>query len=151
MLHDVDHRRGTLFVRKGKGARDRHVPVGARALGWIARYVQGARPVLLGTKDSEALFLTPRGGALAPNTLSPTVARYLRAGAPGKPGSCHLFRHSAATLMLDAGADVRHVAEMLGHQRLETTMIYTRVSMDKLRKVHAATHPAERPRRLQQS
>jgi hypothetical protein len=55
---------------------------------------------------------------------------------------CHLFRHTAATLMLDAGADVRHVAEMLGHQKLETTMIYTRVSLAKLREVHAACHPA---------
>ena len=70
----------------------------------------------------------------------------MRAGAPDKKGSCHLFRHSTATLMLDAGADVRHVAEMLGHAKLETTMGYTRVSMGKLQEVHSRTHPAEQPR-----
>ena len=75
------------------------------------------------------------------------VTAYVRAGAPDKHGSCHLFRHTTATLMLDAGADVRYVAEMLGHRKLETTMIYTRVSLAKLREVHAATHPAEQVRR----
>lgn len=144
---DVDHRRGTLFVRQGKGARDRHVPIGDRALSWIARYCDQARPALVRSIDTDTLFLTPRGGPLSCDTLSRKVASYLRAGAPGKPGSCHLFRHTAATLMLDAGADVRHVAEMLGHRNLETTMVYTRVSMEKLRQVHAATHPAERSRR----
>jgi site-specific recombinase XerC len=59
-----------------------------------------------------------------------------------KSGSCHLLRHSMATLMLEGGADIRYVAEMLGHARLETTQRYTRVSIDRLRAVHAATHPA---------
>jgi integrase/recombinase XerD len=70
----------------------------------------------------------------------------MKAGAPTKRGSCHMFRHTAATLMLDGGADVRYVAEMLGHQKLETTMIYTRVSLTKLSAVHAACHPAEATR-----
>ena len=89
------------------------------------------------------------GGRFAPDVLSRMVTAYIRAGAPAKHGSCHLFRHTTATLMLDAGADVRYVAEMLGHQKLETTMTYTRVSMAKLREVHAATHPAERGARRQ--
>jgi integrase/recombinase XerD len=71
------------------------------------------------------------------------VSAYVKAGAPTKSGSCHLFRHTTATLMLDAGADVRHVAEMLGHQKLDTTMGYTRVSMAKLQEVHSKCHPAE--------
>jgi integrase/recombinase XerD len=75
------------------------------------------------------------------------VTAYVRAGAPDKHGSCHLFRHTTATLMLEAGADVRYVAELLGHRKLETTMIYTRVSLVKLRQVHSATHPAENPTR----
>jgi integrase/recombinase XerD len=90
--------------------------------------------------------LTTTGGRFAPDVLSRTVTAYVRAGAPEKPGSCHLFRHTTATLMLDAGADVRYISEMLGHRKLETTMIYTRVSVAKLREVHAATHPAERRR-----
>ncbi len=74
--------------------------------------------------------------------MSRTVTAYVRAGAPTKRGSCHLFRHTAATLMLEGGADIRYVAEMLGHAKLETTALYTRVSIAKLRAVHAATHPA---------
>jgi integrase/recombinase XerD len=65
----------------------------------------------------------------------------LEASGVGKPGSCHLFRHSAATLMLEGGADVRYVAELLGHEKLESTKIYTRVSIERLRAVHEATHP----------
>ena len=68
---------------------------------------------------------------------------YIHAGT-GKPGSCHLLRHTAATGMLEGGADIRYVAELLGHARLETTQIYTRVSIDKLTEVHARTHPSAR-------
>jgi len=142
-MADVDHARGTLFVRQGKGGRDRHVPIGERARQWVERYTDEARPAL-DTTGSDTLFLTVTGGHFAPDVLSRMVTAYITAGAPTKHGSCHLFRHTAATLMLDAGADVRYVAEMLGHQKLETTMTYTRVSLAKLREVHAATHPAER-------
>ena len=69
------------------------------------------------------------------------VRAHVLAGVPMKRGSRHLFRHTAATLMLEAGADIRYVGEMLGHAKLETTQVYTRVSIDKLRQVHAATHP----------
>ena len=142
---DIDHARGTLFVRQGKGARDRFVPIGERARHWVIRYANEVRPALE-TRSCSTLFLTVTGGALAPDVLTRMVSAYVRAGAPDKKGSCHLFRHSTATLMLDAGADVRHVAEMLGHQKLETTMGYTRVSMGKLQEVHARTHPAEQAR-----
>jgi integrase/recombinase XerD len=148
---DIDHGRGTLFVRQGKGARDRHVPIGERAISWVERYCDNARGFFAPTPDVDTLFLTVTGGRFAPDVLSRMVTAYVRAGAPAKHGSCHLFRHTAATLMLDAGADVRYVAEMLGHQKLETTMTYTRVSMAKLREVHAATHPAERGARTQAS
>jgi len=143
-VSDVDHARGTLFVRQGKGGRDRYVPIGERACRWVERYCDDARPVLARRVDADTLFLTTNGGPLACDVLSRTVTAYVTAGAPAKHGSCHLFRHTAATLMLDAGADVRYVAEMLGHAKLETTMTYTRVSLAKLREVHAATHPAER-------
>jgi integrase/recombinase XerD len=143
---DVDDDRGTLFVRQGKGGRDRHVPIGERARYWVRRYLDEARPHVAPVPDVDTLFLTNTGGRFAPDVLSRMATAYIRAGAPDKPGSCHLFRHTAATLMLDAGADVRHISEMLGHKKLETTMIYTRVSLAKLREVHAATHPAERGR-----
>jgi integrase/recombinase XerD len=89
------------------------------------------------------LFLSTTGRPLVSDVLTRLVGAYVRAGAGAKKGSCHLFRHTTATLMLDAGADVRHVAEMLGHQKLDTTMQYTRVSMAKLQEVHARCHPAE--------
>lgn len=141
---DIDQSRGSLFVRQGKGARDRFVPIGDRARTWVQRYLDGVRPGLEIRPHQTTLFLSVTGGTLAPDVLSRMVSGYVRAGAPTKPGSCHLFRHSTATLMLDAGADVRYIAEMLGHQKLETTMGYTRVSMAKLAEVHARCHPAER-------
>ena len=144
---DIDHARGTVFVRQGKGGRDRHVPIGERARKWVEHHVDEARPALVSPSGSDTLFLSVTGRPIAPDVLSRAVSAYITAGAPTKHGSCHLFRHTAATLMLDAGADVRYVAEMLGHQKLETTMTYTRVSLAKLRDVHAATHPAERAAR----
>jgi len=143
-VSDVDHARGTLFVRQRKGGHDPYVPIGERARRWVERYCDDARPVLARRVNADTLFLTTNGGSLACDVLSRTVTAYVSAGAPAKHGRCHLFRHTAATLMLDAGADVRYVAEMLGHAKLETTMTYTRVSLAKLREVHAATHPAER-------
>jgi integrase/recombinase XerD len=140
-IWDVDHARGTVFVRHGKGARDRHVPIGARALLWVARYFDLVRPKLV-AKQTDVLFLSASGGPLCADWLSRTTKAYISAGAPAKRGSCHLFRHTAATLMLEGGADIRYVSEMLGHAKLESTALYTRVSIAKLRAVHAATHPA---------
>jgi len=143
---DIDHARRTLFVRQGKGARDRFVPIGERACHWVQRYLDQARPELERCRAHPALFLSVTGGGIAPDVMSRLVSAYIQAVAPAKKGSCHLFRHTTATLMLDAGADVRFIAEMLGHQKLETTMTYTRVSMAKLQEVHARCHPAEQPR-----
>lgn len=148
LVDDVDQARGILFVRQGKGARDRFVPIGERARYWVQRYRDEVRPELENESHQTALFLSVTGRTIATDVLSRMVTAYVRAGAPSKAGSCHLFRHTAATLMLDAGADVRHIAEMLGHQRLESTMTYTRVSMVKLQEVHARFHPAERVPRI---
>jgi integrase/recombinase XerD len=143
-LGDVDHARGTLFVRHGKGGKDRYVPIGDRALFWIARYVEEIRPSLVGEPDHEMLFVAYTGRPLSRDFLSEAVKDYIDAAGISKHGSCHLLRHTAATLMLEGGADIRFVAEMLGHTRLETTQIYTRVSIYQLRRVHAATHPGAR-------
>jgi integrase/recombinase XerD len=142
-VNDIDVARGSLFVRQGKGARDRFVPIGERARYWVARYLREVRPQLVRDNRQATLFLSTTGRPLVSDVLTRLVGAYIRAGASTKKGSCHLFRHTTATLMLDAGADVRHVAEMLGHQKLDTTMQYTRVSMAKLQEVHARCHPAE--------
>ena len=142
LVTDIDFARGTIFVRSGKGAKDRYVPIGERALFWLRLYLELVRPRFLTTDDDARLFLTSRGTSLCPDWLSRRIRRYLQQAGIPKKGSCHLLRHTVATLMLGGGADIRYVAEMLGHARLETTQRYTRVSIDQLRRVHASSHPA---------
>jgi len=84
------------------------------------------------------------GKPLTPNYLSWVARRYVRAAKVAKNGACHIFRHTMATLMLEGGADIRYIQAMLGHKRLDTTQIYTHVSIRMLQQVHAATHPAAR-------
>lgn len=139
---DVDLDRGTLFVYRGKGAKDRHVPVGERALFWVRLYLGIVRPLFDASDSTETLFLSSVGTPLCADWLCRRVRAYLRRAGINKRGSCHLLRHSVATLMLEGGADIRYVAEMLGHARLETTQRYTRVSIERLRAVHATCHPA---------
>ena len=142
LVRDIDLDRGTVFVRSGKGAKDRFVPIGERALFWVRLYTGTARLALLAGRPSEHLFISSAGTALCPDWLCRQVRRYLAAAGIHKRGSCHLLRHTVATLMLEGGADIRYVAEMLGHASLETTQRYTHVSIDRLRTVHATTHPA---------
>jgi len=143
-VHDVDFAGGALTVRKGKGGKDRVVPIGERALAWIEKYLADARPALARAGDeADTLFLSERGGKpLTVAYLSSMATRYVTRAGFGKSGSCHLFRHTCATLMLEGGADIRHVQEQLGHACLQTTQIYTHVSISRLKEVHAATHPA---------
>ncbi len=125
-----------------KGAKDRYVPIGERALFWVRLYVEIVRPGFVTSRFPDHLFLSSSGTPLCPDWLCRKVRDYLRAAGIEKRGSCHLLRHSVATLMLEGGADIRYVAEMLGHARLETTQRYTRVSIDRLRAIHATCHPA---------
>jgi len=144
VVWDVDASRQTLFIREGKGRKDRVVPLGERALFWLDRYRSEVRPLLLWERGEEHLFLSMRGEPLDADSIGSTIAAYIEKAQLGKRGGCHLFRHTCATLMLEGGADVRYVQEMLGHAKLETTAIYTRVAISKLRQVHAATHPGAR-------
>ena len=139
---DLDRERRTLLVRRGKGLKDRFVPIGERALAWLDKYLAEARPLLTRHRETPLLFVSKNGHRLHANQLSKIVRDYLRAAEIAKPGACHLFRHTTATLMLEAGADVRYIQALLGHTRLSTTQIYTHVSIAKLREVHERTHPA---------
>lgn len=142
-LREVDTHAGVVFVREGKGRKDRVVPIGARALAWLARYRDEVRP--LWVRDGErALWLRPDGAALSRNQLTDRMKLLLREAGIDKPGACHILRHSMATHMLEGGADVRYVQAMLGHAHLSTTAIYTHVTIGQLQAVHAATHPAAR-------
>jgi integrase/recombinase XerD len=142
-LWDVDAERGTLTVRQGKGKKDRIVPIGARALAWIEKYLTEARPLLATAQSRDALFITPTGEPYKVDSLTVLVRRYVLDSGLGKTGACHLFRHTAATLMLENGADIRHIQALLGHANLNTTQLYTRVSIAALKAVHEATHPAK--------
>jgi integrase/recombinase XerD len=140
-IYDVDLPRGLLWVRKGKGNRQRVVPIGDRAGAWVEKYLTEARPQLL-AGDTEALFLSDYGQPIKPEQVADKVKRYLRFAGVDKPGATHLLRHACATHMLEGGADIRFIQEMLGHANLQTTEIYTHVSIDKLIAVHRATHPS---------
>ena len=140
----LDRPRGLVTIRQGKGRRDRVVPVGPRTLGWLDRYLTGVRPRWVRAPDPGTLFLTAHGAPLHPNHLSALVRAYVQAAQVGTRGACHLFRHTMATLMLEGGADIRFIQQMLGHAKLTTTQLYTHVSIRQLQAVHAATHPAGR-------
>lgn len=143
-IRDLDAERGILMVRLGKGKRDRVVPIGERAVAWVMKYLEDVRPLwALAADDDGALFLSDRGGPLSPDTLTKIGRRRMEdSGLYQKGDACHVFRHSAATAMLEGGADIRFIAEFLGHAQISTTQLYTRVTIDKLKAVHEATHPA---------
>jgi len=143
---DIDLERLALLVREGKGARDRMVPLGERAARWILKYSTDVRPLYAVEPDTGALWLGRRGTRLKPKRLSRLVRGYVERAGLGKTGACHLFRHTMATLMLEGGADVRHIQEILGHAELSTTAIYTHISIKQLQEVHRRTHPARMTR-----
>jgi integrase/recombinase XerD len=142
-LFDLDRERGTVMIRQGKGKKDRMIPIGQRALAWIDRYLERVRPELVVGRGNTTLFLTQAGEAFTPDRLTQLVRGYVNAADTGKSGSCHLLRHTMATLMLENGADIRYIQAMLGHAELSTTQIYTQVSIRKLKEIHTATHPAK--------
>jgi integrase/recombinase XerD len=146
-VFDIEPVRGTLTVRQGKGRKDRTVPIGERALEWVARYLDEARPELVAPPEIPLLFLSERGEPLELTYLTNHMRSYVEGAQLGKRGACHIFRHSMATLMLEGGADIRHIQEILGHVETSTTAIYTRVSIRHLKQVHDATHPGAKSAR----
>jgi integrase/recombinase XerD len=139
---DIDLDGSRVFIREGKGRRDRVVPLSARARGWILRYLDAARPRLLQDAMSSALFINERHRRVSRTQVNHRFRGYLVASGVHKVGSCHIWRHTMATLMHDGGADIRDLQQMLGHADISTTAIYTRVSATRLAEVHRRTHPA---------
>jgi integrase/recombinase XerD len=144
-LGDVDYDRSLLRIEQGKGHKDRFSPIGERALRWVEKYLAEVRPTLLPSINEQALFLNSEGNRITPGRLGSQVGDLVRAAGIGKVGSCHLFRHSFATLLLENGCDVRYVQEMLGHAKLETTALYTHVAVKTLQDAHRRFHPARLP------
>jgi integrase/recombinase XerD len=141
-LYDLSLDRGVLLVRQGKGKKDRYVPIGERAIAWLEKYIREARPQLAIEPDDMTVFLTAQGEPFSRDHMTSNVKARIDAAKLGKTGACHLFRHTMATLMHENGADIRFIQEILGHVKLETTQIYTHVSIRTLQHVHASTHPA---------
>jgi integrase/recombinase XerD len=142
-LYDIDVARGTVMIREGKGRKDRVVPIGRRALHWLDRYQREVRPRLVIPPDSGAVFLSVEG-TISNCMLTTLMHGYVKAADLGKKGSCHIFRHTMATHMLEGGADIRFIQQMLGHAELTSTQVYTHVSIGELKRVHATTHPVEK-------
>jgi integrase/recombinase XerD len=142
-LSDVDLERCTVWIRQGKGRKDRFIPLGKHAGEWLARYLSEVRPLLVVSLEQWSVFLTDYGEGYRVHQLGQLVTRYLRL-ADIEHGGCHALRHACATHMLENGADTRFIQALLGHASLESTQIYTRVAIGKLAAIHAATHPAER-------
>jgi integrase/recombinase XerD len=135
------------FVRViGKGNKERLVPVGEVALEWLVRYLDGVRPTWLARQPGEArrggpLFVTSRGGRLGRQAAWTMVKRAARDAGLGDRVTPHTLRHSFATHLLEGGADLRIVQELLGHASISTTQLYTHLSGERIREVYARAHP----------
>ena len=141
-LTDLDAEGGTMHIRQGKGGKSRLVPVARNALQWLGRYLDETRPRLVLDNTEQALFLSGYGERLSAVYLGNWVAKTVKQSEIGKTGSCHLMRHSCATHMLENGADIRLIQQLLGHSSLDTTSIYTEVAITHLKEVYNRTHPA---------
>jgi integrase/recombinase XerD len=131
---------GALRVT-GKGSKERVVPFGTEAHGWLRRYLAEGRAEILQGQASEALFVTARGGPMTRQMFWTLVKRHARNAGIAVPLSPHTLRHAFATHLLNHGADLRAVQMLLGHADISTTTIYTHVARERLRQWHAQHHP----------
>ena len=145
-LDDVDLDEGTVLIRSGKGGKSRRVPIGRAARAALGDYVTTVRPQLASKSQgpSAAIFLNSRGSRLSRQGCWKILRRYAEMAGLEDRVSPHTLRHSFATHMLDAGADIRVVQDLLGHASLATTQVYTLVSDSKLREVYYSSHPRAR-------
>ena len=137
-IRSIDESRNTLQVM-GKGSKERVVPMGIPAVDALRHYLEVARPLLANEKSGNAVFLGSRGSRIDQRTVREVV--YLATAAVGSKMGPHGLRHTAATHLLEGGADLRTVQEILGHSSLATTQIYTHVSPDRLQKAFDTAHP----------
>ncbi len=125
----------------GKGSKERLTPLGEEAADWIARYQREGRPVLLGARKSDALFVTARGGPMTRQAFWGLVKRHAAAAGIRRAISPHTLRHAFATHLIHHGADLRVVQLLLGHADISTTQIYTHVARERLKSLHRKHHP----------
>ena len=136
----VSFSEGTLHVA-GKGSKERLVPFGEEARGWLERYLREARAAILAGQASDALFVTARGGPMTRQMFWKLIKAHALAAGIAVPLSPHTLRHAFATHLLNHGADLRTVQMLLGHADISTTTIYTHVARERLKQLHARHHP----------
>ena len=140
-LHEINFDMGVVRIF-GKGNKERLVPLGEEAVDWLRDYLAGARPELLGHRQSEDFFVTGRGAAMTRQAFWRLIKRYAGiAGIDPARLSPHVLRHAFATHLLNHGADLRVVQMLLGHADISTTQIYTHIARERLKSLHAAHHP----------
>ena len=144
-VDDLDLEAGSLRVL-GKGGKEREVPLGSFGKDAIEAYLRRGRPALAATASRGALFLNARGGRLSRQSCARLLGRYVRLAEIDRRVTLHTLRHSFATHLLEGGADVRVVQELLGHASVATTQIYTLVTARHLREVYDESHPRARRR-----
>jgi len=138
---DLSLNEGVVRVVMGKGRKDRLVPIGAEAAHWLQEYLITARPILLGRRLADALFITTRGQSMSRQAFWQLVKKYALLADIQAPLSPHVLRHAFATHLLNHGADLRVVQLLLGHADISTTQIYTYVAQERLKALHALHHP----------
>ncbi len=141
-LADLDLAAGYLLIH-GKGDKDRVVPVSQRVCERVQNYLLMVRPKFVSSDDPGYLILNRWGQKMGPNSIWAVVKRCVALSKINKNITTHTFRHTCATHMLKNGAPVRHLQEMLGHESLESTQIYTHVTINDLKQIHAKFHPSE--------
>ncbi|HHT9135897.1 MAG TPA: tyrosine recombinase XerC [Candidatus Wunengus sp. YC60] len=142
-VSDVDFSGGVVKV-KGKGKKERLLPIGNHALNAIQIYLDKRNSdssVRIASRNSKALFLNNRGGRLTERSVARMLEKYVKKAGMNSKISPHTFRHSFATHLLDRGADLRSVQELLGHANLSTTQIYTHITTERLKEVYKKAHP----------
>jgi integrase/recombinase XerD len=139
-LSELDLETGILRAR-GKGSKERIVPIGTKAIQSLHAYLKHARPRLVGLRDEPRVFVNLRGGALSRQGLYKIVQRHARTAGLERKMSPHTLRHTFATHLLAGGCDLRSLQEMLGHADIGTTQIYTHLSAERLRDVYFDAHP----------
>jgi len=144
LLIDVDYADGFIRINNGKGGKDRIVPLGKIACRYVENYIKAVRSSLIKDPHNNYLFLSFKGNRLSKSQLGEIVKRYAKKAKIKKDISPHTFRHTCATLMLRNKANIRHIQELLGHASLDSTQIYTSVSITDLKEVHSKCHPRER-------
>lgn len=144
LLVDVDYNDGFIRINSGKGNKDRVVPLGKIACRYIENYIKAVRPSLIKNPYNNHLLLSLKGNKLSKSQLGEIVKRYAKKAKLKKTISPHTFRHTCATHMLRNKANIRHIQEMLGHASLDSTQVYSHVSITDLKEVHSKCHPREK-------